>query len=344
MEWESFRRGVDVYVVARLDDARALHLVADKLGLGLDAGTLSLILRRETPEEIRTRREEVRLQETDAARLLKAVGEAGLRSSLPGSLLAILEEREGRLTGLQVAQAAIATWHTDALRQHRDRLGPLNPPKKWAGSARAVKFVRALGFPEEWAGERNRRRDPFMEVDGPYMLPPLHNYQRKIVDQTRHLFRDGLLEIDKRRGMISMPTGSGKTRVAVQAVVEALCKGELTGGVLWVADRDELCEQAVEAWCQVWAVKGARRERLRISRFWQGQPDPHCRPASVMWWWRPCKPLPPGSAGDPTTSLSSPTLHWWFSTRRIARLRRYTPQLCRSSGWPDVAAGPAIRF
>ncbi len=51
-----------------------------------------------------------------------------------------------------------------------------------------------------------------------------------------------------RRGMISMPTGSGKTRVAVQAIVEAMRDDNFRGGVLWVADRDELCEQAVEAW------------------------------------------------------------------------------------------------
>ncbi len=49
---------------------------------------------------------------------------------------------------------------------------------------------------------------------------------------------------------------------------------DLTGGILWVADRDELCEQAVEAWSQVWTGKGARQERLRISRLWQGQSDP----------------------------------------------------------------------
>ena len=55
-----------------------------------------------------------------------------------------------------------------------------------------------------------------------------------------------------------MPTGSGKTRVAVQAVVEAIRDDGFEGGVLWVADRDELCEQAVEAWRQVWSSEGAQ--------------------------------------------------------------------------------------
>ena len=71
-----------------------------------------------------------------------------------------------------------------------------------------------------------------------------------------------------------MPTGSGKTRVAVQAVVEAIRDGDFQGGVLWVADRDELCEQAVEAWREVWSSEGARDKRLRITRMWGGQPPP----------------------------------------------------------------------
>ncbi len=272
MDWECFPYGSNIYLVRAAEEGRALELITDRLKLGLSEAEIELILRRETPGEIRARREAVEREATNAARLLKAVGETALRSELPKSLLAILEEHEGRLTGLRVAEAAIATWHTDTLRRFRDYLGHLDPPRQWAGSGRAVRFVTALGFPAEWAGEKNRRRDPFLEVDGPFTLPELHLYQSHIVGNVRSLLRYG--NRAQRRGMISMPTGSGKTRVAVQAVVEALRKGELAGGILWVADRDELCEQAVEAWGQVWASKGARREQLRISRLWQGQPDP----------------------------------------------------------------------
>ena len=71
-----------------------------------------------------------------------------------------------------------------------------------------------------------------------------------------------------------MPTGSGKTRVAVQAIVEAMRDDGFRGGVLWVADRDELCEQAVEAWRQVWSGIGTQAVRLRISRMWGGMERP----------------------------------------------------------------------
>ena len=71
-----------------------------------------------------------------------------------------------------------------------------------------------------------------------------------------------------------MPTGSGKTRVAVQAIVEAMRDDGFRSSVLWVADRDELCEQAVEAWRQVWSSIGTQAERLRISRMWAGLERP----------------------------------------------------------------------
>ena len=161
-------------------------------------------------------------------------------------------------------------FHTGVLREYRHALLHLAPPKKWAGTRAAVDFVQSLGFGKEWAMERNARRDPYIEVEGPYFLPPLHDYQRKIVDKTRRLIRSA----EVLSGMISLPTGSGKTRVAVQAIVEALREDEFADGILWVADRDELCEQAVEAWRQVWASEGKQFMQLRISRMWAGQPSP----------------------------------------------------------------------
>ena len=246
------------------------------------------------PSTVEEQRAAISALPTDAQRLLKAVGEPTLRHRLPGSLLAILESDSVPLTGVEVAEAAIATYHTDALRHCRHALEHLDPPRQWAGSPRALDFVQSLGFSPEWAGERNARRAPFVEVEGPYSLPVLHDYQKIIVAKVRDMLGDagggpernetgsstGAVLRDQpangggRRGMISLPTGSGKTRVAVQAIVEAIHHDGFGGTVLWVADRDELCEQAVEAWGQVWSSIGARGARLRISRMWAGQPGP----------------------------------------------------------------------
>ena len=262
-----------VYIRRRDDERTEFRSVFRALGLSLTTRQVEDILRRHTPDEVKEARDAVRICSTDEERLLAAVGEIELRQRLPESLVSILEQSQGPLTGVQVAQAAIATFHTGALRDYRYALDHLDPPKKWAGSQRAINFVRSLGFGEEWAGERNTRRDPYMEVEGPYSLPKLHDFQRKIVGNVRNLIRaDGAA--GERRGMISMPTGSGKTRVAVQSIVEAIRDDGFQGGILWVADRDELCEQAVEAWRQVWASEGAQATQLRISRMWDRQPPP----------------------------------------------------------------------
>jgi len=256
------------------DEYHELRLVSRELGLDLGESQLREVLLYRTRQEVKERRDAVRNCLTDAERLLEAAGEPALRGKLPGSLLAILESEGSSLTDVGVAEAAIATYHTGALKEYRDALAHLDPPKRWAGSARAVEFVRSLGFSPEWAGERNRSRSPFVEVEGPYSLPELHEYQKTIVDKVREMLRGGHQVGGGKRGMISMPTGSGKTRVVVQAVVQAICRDNFGSGVLWVADRDELCEQAVEAWRQVWAGVGAHESRLRISRMWAGQPDP----------------------------------------------------------------------
>ena len=226
-----------------------------------------------TPQEVDEQRAAVRKHETDAERLLAAIGVEGLRDSLPSPLLAMIEDGD-EMTEARIAEAAIAVHGSDALCECRDALNHLEPPDRWAGFKPAVKFVRSLGFSDEWAGARNRSLPPYVEVKGPYALPELHDYQKTIVKKVRAMLHRSDGERAQRRGMISMPTGSGKTRVAVQAVVEAMCHDGLDGGVLWVADREELCEQAVEAWRQVWSGIGAQATRVRISRMWGSQPRP----------------------------------------------------------------------
>ena len=224
-------------------------------------------------QEVKRRRSKAKRATTDAERLLRAVGEKTLRADLGDSTIAIMEEERGSLNGLQVAEAVIAIHHTDSLRRFKMNLGHLRPPIQWAGSSAAVDFVRSLGFSPEWAGQRGMRRQAFVPVPGPFQLPPLHEYQRTIVKNVRQLLHRGDKPYAKRRGMISLPTGSGKTRVAVQALVEAIRDDGFIGNVLWVADRDELCEQAVESWSQVWASIGGSAT-LRVSRMWAGQPNP----------------------------------------------------------------------
>ena len=264
--------GGDIFMSIAVDDeSQQLSLIAVRLALRLNADQLERIQLRRTVRQVEERRKNVRKAATDAERLLRAVGEDGLRARLGDAVLTILERRMP-LTGVQIAEAVIATHHTDSLRQCKWALDHLDPPKQWAGSTAAIRFVRSLGFSRAWAGQRGKRRDSYLEVHGPFRLPPLHRYQEKIAANVRSLLRGGLDQVT-RRGLISLPTGSGKTRVAVQSLVAAICEDGFSGAVLWVADRDELCEQAVEAWTQVWSAIG-KPEPLRVTRLWGNQPNP----------------------------------------------------------------------
>lgn len=225
--------------------------------------------------DVETVRDAIRREsEGDAERLLRAVGRRALRQGLPPGLLELIKHEKGEpLDDREVAEAAISTFDKGALEEYKGALDHLDPPRRWAGGPQAVAFAQSLGFSEAWAGSRSNRRDAFLEVDGPFSLPPLHDFQRRVVDNVRQLLTVSG-DTPDRRGMISMPTGSGKTRVAVQAIVESIRGDGISSGVLWVADRDELCEQAVQAWREVWASEGTPEKPLRISRLWQGQQDP----------------------------------------------------------------------
>ena len=263
-----------IYILRMADERDELRSIIHGLGIRLSEEEVDQILLGLADTRVMAARAEIRNSSSDAQRLLAAVGETRLRNKLPRGLITILEDEQTEpLTGEQVAEAAITMFHTAALRQYRDALGYLDPPKKWSGTRRAVEFVQSLGFSAEWAGEPNNPREPYVEVQGPYSFPPLHDYQRRIVNNVRRFIKHGN-SAGQRRGMISMPTGSGKTRVAIQAIVEAIREDGFEGGVLWMADRDELCEQAVEGWQQVWASEGTQSTNLRISRMWGGQPHP----------------------------------------------------------------------
>lgn len=273
LPFDCVQRG-DVLIVAQNDDERAeLAAVVRHLQLEIDDQALDAILRRETPADVEAARAKVRQQKTDAARLLAAVGEANLIHKLPNTLLELLSGGGQGIGGLDAAKAAIATFHTGALREYRHAIEHLRPPRQWAGRPAALEFVAALGFGPEWAGQPNPKPDPFIDVAGPRSLPDLHDYQQTVVGNVKAMLSRGPMS-GENRGLLSLPTGSGKTRVAVQAIIEAIRDDGFRGTVLWVADRDELCEQAVEVWQQAWASIGPEAEPLRVSRWWAGQRSP----------------------------------------------------------------------
>lgn len=206
------------------------------------------------------------------ARLLRA---AGARLALVESLPTAAQ----RALRSDVSDPNVATLCLDvngpgALRalQHALEFQGLRPPQRW-GTDDARQFVLALGFPLSFAGAANPRPAAELTVAGPQPLPPLHDYQKKAL---RELLRLINADADRRRAVLSLPTGAGKTRVAVEAAIRSVLMGSHGRPlVLWVAQTDELAEQAIEAFRHVWAVEGLEATDLRVVRFWGGQRTPH---------------------------------------------------------------------
>lgn len=89
---------------------------------------------------------------------------------------------------------------------------------------------------------------------------PLFKHQRKAVGElNRKLYYDG------KKVMLHMPTGSGKTRTAMNVICNHYRLNEPTV-VIWLAHTEELCEQAAMEFEKAWKNLGNRE--LKVVRYW----------------------------------------------------------------------------
>jgi DNA repair protein RadD len=144
-------------------------------------------------------------------------------------------------------------------------------PKRWhPGKGAAVEFVAQTGFPRDLAGVPTPESLPDHEyLEGRFDLRPLERFQREVKEQL-----DRVLQSPGRRAILTLPTGAGKTRVAVESIRDLLTSrydvtGEVSGvvAVLWLAHTEELCEQAHACFRQVW-TNSENVCPLLIMRFW----------------------------------------------------------------------------
>lgn len=188
-----------------------------------------------------------------------------LSRHVPHALLMAARKDRHALAASDIGNLVLAVHGASTLQElaHDLRQAGFPAPSRWAGCPSATQFVASLDFPEEFAGRHRAERLPWEELDGPVTLPPLHPFQVMIAERMLATLRSPTPS----RGVVSLPTGAGKTRVAVESLVHWIREWETPGCVLWIADRDELCEQAIRAWSEVWLWAGPAR-RLRVSRLW----------------------------------------------------------------------------
>ncbi|MFD8478215.1 DEAD/DEAH box helicase [Kitasatospora sp. NPDC059673] len=267
------KKGNTLYVLDSLDRLQVLRAADEEFKWGFGAAgckqALELQDRQEQNQQLQERLRAVRESESVIDKIALLIGREALQRGLPPGLLeSELEENGGEEPSeRRIAEMAFNSHGESILRMHERDLSlefPTRAPSSFNGSEKARRFVADLNFPDSFAGARVPSLEARFEVDGPSEFPALHPYQEQLAKALL-----GLLESPvPRRGMLGMPTGGGKTRVTAEGVIRWIReRQELPGPVLWIAQTEELCEQAVQSWQFVWSKVGPEMP-LVISRLW----------------------------------------------------------------------------
>lgn len=179
--------------------------------------------------------------------------------------------RTPRLTKASLAAGLLLRHGNDLfvdpqLRRKLSRKLGLSAPGRWhPGKPGALHFVRAAGFDERFSGRPSDAAPSDVEwLRGRTLLPDLADFQKEVLEKCRFQLNR---RRSKPRAVLTLPTGGGKTRVAVEYVKRHLTEHARAERrtVLWVAHTAELLEQAVEALRSVWA-NAIDVPELRIDR------------------------------------------------------------------------------
>lgn len=144
--------------------------------------------------------------------------------------------------------------------------------KRWIMGGRwARDFVQTLGFPLAFSGisiPKDHSTDPIQDIEPRKSVPPLVEYQRGLKEKMLSVLNK---EQEKTRCVVTLPTGGGKTRVAVESFIDWMQPRFNEGKyLLWIAQGEELCEQAISCITDMWQEREFP-ESLRVYRYFGGK-------------------------------------------------------------------------
>lgn len=215
-------------------------------------------------------------------KLTEMLGEEKLRNIMPDEILDIIESVTGETLSTHQYGTILESIHgvdlLKALKPYLQEVFRDNTPMQFAGGAKARKFVDELNLDKAFAGERNIRMPDQEFFTGPVRLPPLHDYQLDVSSKIIEM----LSQATPQKGFISLPTGSGKTRVATESIVRFCEVSDKPHLIVWIAGSNELCEQAVQSWQTVWQCFGKTNGQLAISRLWDSRRPVEAKDADLQ--------------------------------------------------------------
>jgi superfamily II DNA or RNA helicase len=269
------------------DDYRQLQLSFDREpGITRGAkGAGGFIVRKRRPPEDRDEGADDNadpmlpaFEQVGAHRLAELLTYSELEELLGSLLYTVRQSRKTRTgadrrgTKHELAAALIVQHGADLFADKNIRLAVARhagvaAPGRWcSGKGAASRFVQDSGFPREFSGLPSDETRPDCEYVEPRLeLHELAPFQREV--STKLL---KLLTVPRSRGIVTLPTGAGKTRVAVDTIRDWMLRHRShsgAAGVIWLAHTEELCEQAYACFKQVWEASSAAPP-LWLFRFW----------------------------------------------------------------------------
>lgn len=277
LEWH--RDGTALIVRNTVEKHRTLAIVSEAFDLGFSNADIERVLQTGLSHQLERLRQDAISAQSDADRLSVYFGDDDLRDALPKGLWRGLEAQGLVTASTSVAQLYLTVYGMDSIKLLAEsfrREGFPDVPTQWAGGATTISWLRRMGFGAEYAGQRTKHQEAEFVVPGATVLSPLHDYQVDISRRLREVLVDVGTDGRHAKAMVELPTGAGKTRVATETVLRLFIDGLLSGPVLWIAQSQELCEQAVQTFSAVWRGLGDERP-LTVGRLWESnevnQPD-----------------------------------------------------------------------
>lgn len=183
------------------------------------------------------------------------------------------EDRRGtkeELAHALLLKHGIDLFRNDDIRKVISKKCNVKSPGRWhSGKATAHSFIKATEFPSELAGiPCEDTPEDFEYLEGRVDIKPLQDFQDEVKQKVLNI-----LNISNGRAIVTLPTGAGKTRVAVESIKDWLTsrhnnsKDNKASTVLWLAHSGELCDQAYLEFRQMWQASSAVCPLL-LFRFW----------------------------------------------------------------------------
>ena len=122
----------------------------------------------------------------------------------------------------------------------------------WSKESICKTLLRSFGLPEALAPRPKAVASGYSVEPGPsHRFRPLLEYQSSVFFEAMRR-----LQIQRSRFVIQMPTGSGKTRTAVEIIAATIQAKNCD--VVWLAHSSELCMQAIDSFRSIWSHVGDR--------------------------------------------------------------------------------------